>query len=76
VVRWRTDVVLRDGYQFVYATTTRDPEKDSRPVVGSASNRGRSHRVVLRDAARKRFVHVAVVQPYGERIRTRTIRAA
>jgi hypothetical protein len=76
VVRWRTDVVLRDGYQFVYATTTRDPEKDSRPVVGSASNRGRSHRVVLHDAARKRFVHVAVVQPYGERIRTRTIRAA
>jgi hypothetical protein len=75
VVRWRTDVPMRDGYLFVYATSTRKPESDREPVFGSVPRGGRSFRVVLRDAARKRFVRVSAVQPYGERIRTRTIRA-
>jgi hypothetical protein len=74
VVRWRTDVRPRDAYQLVYATRTRDNERDPSPVYGEVTGRGRSFRVVLRDAARKRYVHVSVLQFAGRRARTETIR--
>ena len=75
VVRWRTDVPPRDGYQFAYATRTRDAEQDRNPVIAFAAGGGRSFRVVLRDAARKRFVHIAAIQPVGGGTRTKTFRA-
>ena len=74
VVRWRTDVRPRDAYQLVYATRTRDIERDPSPVYGEVTGRGRSFRVVLRDAARKRYVHVSVLQFVGQRTRTEMIR--
>ncbi len=74
VVRWRTDVRPRDAYQLVYATRTRDIERDLSPVYGDVTGRGRSFRVVLRDGARKRYVHVSVAQSVGRRTRTETIR--
>ena len=73
-VRWRTDVRPRDAYQLVYASSTREIQRDPAPVLEYAAGRGRSFRVLLRDAARKRFVHVVAAQEVGRRTRTNTIR--
>ena len=77
VVRWRTDVPLRDGYQFAYATRTRDPEKDRNPVVGFVTG-GRPQ--LPGRAARRRAQalrpRLAAVQPVGDRTRTKTIRVS
>jgi hypothetical protein len=74
VVRWRTDVRPRDAYQFVYATSTRQPERDRSPVIEDVPGRGRTFRAVLPDAARKRYVQVSVWQLVGSRSRSKTIR--
>ncbi len=74
VIRWRTDVRPRDAYQLVYATTTRDIERDPSRVVTYAAGRGRTFRVVLRDAGRKRFVHISAVEQVGGGSRSKTIR--
>ena len=58
-------------HQIVSATSTRDIQRDASPVCADVTGRGRSFRVVLRDAARKRYVQVSVWQLVGGGTRTR-----
>jgi hypothetical protein len=74
VVRWRTNVPVRDAYQYVYATRTARVERDPTARFGVPGPRGRSFRVVLRDAAGKRYVHVTVTRIASRGTRTERIR--
>jgi hypothetical protein len=73
-VRWSTDVAARDAYFYVYGTRTRSLRTGA-PSLRVVAGRGRrSFHVTLRDAARARYVTVAVGQTVGERTRTAVIR--
>jgi len=74
-VRWRMSSDARDTLLSVTGTRTRDESKD-----GDASRdalwglRRTSYRVVLKDAAKARFVHVTVSERQGRGRRTVTVR--
>jgi len=63
-VRWRATAPAPDGVFIVIASRTRSDERDDFPAVeGVAGRRGRTYRVVLEDAAAKRWLRVRYV-PY------------
>jgi hypothetical protein len=73
-VRWRTDVATRDAFFYVFGSRT--GAANARPISFRVANgRGRrSFHVTLKDAARVRYVRIAVAQRVGERTRTAVVR--
>ncbi|WP_169542158.1 hypothetical protein [Solirubrobacter soli] len=74
-VRWRMSSDARDTLVAVTGTRNRAESRDDDPKVDALwGERRRNYRLVLEDAADKRWVHVEVLALIGERRRTVTVR--
>jgi hypothetical protein len=74
-VRWRTTASAADAVFAVIATRTRSAEQDGNEAIEAVTGRRtRSYRVVLEDAADKRWLHVRYIPLVGRPTPSVTVR--